>query len=129
MNGKRLSFYMACEHIANARGISPDNQIEALERALNVFRDLCSTDAIVLNALHSLQKTPLPDFNNLEVATTHLQKKIEHASINNNPDWLIFNLFLSPNAAAILYNYPGKYEKMMYAILNFARNVVPAIED
>lgn len=129
MQGYRLEFYSACENIANARGRRPDNQLASLNSALADFREFCASTTAIQNALTKLPKTMLPNFDDLNATTSRLQEEIEQANKMCNPDWLIYQLLLHPNAANILYNYPGRYERMMIAILNLARNVMPLIED
>ena len=93
-----------------------------IAHSLQLLREVCRRDPHIANALNALTRTPLPDFRQTEVLYPAIFHALDGTTIENNPNWLMLNLFLADNAEALIQNFPNKM-LLIRGITNFARSL------
>ena len=90
--------------------------------AVQLLSEVCRRDPNVSACLAKLPRTPLPNFHDTSALYAHIQAAISGSSIEDNPNYLMLNLFTADNAAQLLAHFPNKM-LLSRGILNFARSL------
>lgn len=96
-----------------------------LTQSLELLQEICRRDPVISTALSQLPRTPLPDFRRQDDLYADIYRALEGTTIEDNPNWLMLNLFLADNSRQLIRDFPNKM-LLIRGISNFARSLKEA---
>ena len=93
-----------------------------LTQSLALLQEICRRDPVISTAVNQLPRTPLPDFRRQDDLYTSIYQALEGTTIEDNPNWLMFNLFMAENSRQLIRDFPNKM-LLIRGISNFARSI------
>ena len=91
-------------------------------QSLQLLQEICRRDPVISAAANQLTRTPLPNFHRQDDLYPAIYRALEGTTIEDNPNWLMLNLFLDDNSEALLRDFPNKM-LLIRGITNFARSL------
>ena len=93
-----------------------------LDHSLQLVREICRRDPVISRAVSQLPRTPLPNFRRQDDLYTAIYQALEGTTIEDNPNYLMLNLFYDEESETLLRNFPNKM-LLIRGITNFARSL------
>lgn len=95
-------------------------------QAVQLLSELCRKDPIISAITNNLQRSPLPNFHDTQSLYDYINTTLPGTAIEDNPNWLMLNLFLADNGAQLISQFPNKM-LISRGIINFALSLKDTI--
>ena len=96
-----------------------------ITQSLALLQEICRRDPVISAALSQLPRTPLPDFRRQEDLYEDIFRSLQGTTIEDNPNYLMLNLFFADNSRQLILDFPNKM-LLIRGITNFARSLKEA---
>ena len=93
-----------------------------LDHSLQLVREICRRDPVISRVGSQLPRSPLPNFRRRDDLYPAIYAALEGTTIEDNPNYLMLNLFYDDESEALLRDFPNKM-LLIRGITNFARSL------
>ena len=93
-----------------------------LDHSLQLVREICRRDPVISRVVSQLPRSPLPNFRRRDDLYPAIYAALEGTTIEDNPNYLMLNLFYDDESEALLRDFPNKM-LLIRGITNCARSL------